>query len=154
VAEIEQALRLGADAVVSKDLLSQPDQWAERLREILPARDGQVSADSVSSHQRTTEDRRDGIVADLEQTWRNLPTPLSPQLVPLLLRRGLASLGKNLTKWDGVDTAFRDSSQGFKRLARAVRPETLSFIAQALHQQLRYVFGAMSIVRERLDTMG
>jgi CheY-like chemotaxis protein len=100
--DIAAGLAAGADFVVSKDLLTQPDAWAGRLHEILARAPGERLR-LVLSHPGMAALRTppQGVLRALDQAVRHpLGRQAGPQVLDVLARRSL-----QLVKWWGTAAA-------------------------------------------------
>jgi CheY-like chemotaxis protein len=160
--DIAAGLAAGADSVVSKDLLTQPDAWAGRLREILARAPGERLG-LVLSYAATAAPRTPphGVLRALDRAVRQpLARQAGPQVLHVLARRSL-----QLVKWwetsaadarpprhltvlprppaAGPDEGVLPGRLGLNPVALAGlgRPEAVAVFAAALADQMETVLG-------------
>ena len=157
VEEIHAALRTGADFVLSKDLIAQPQAWEVRLQEIL---------EDIKSPRQPSSDqngpppgrllRAEEWVALMDRALPRLPLhPLPSDLILNLVRRFLRGSwypsaseipGTELiSALDKLAPVMRNSSQDSWTIARNLIPQHLRTFTFAFTEQLRYTFGSSAV---------
>jgi CheY-like chemotaxis protein len=89
--DIAAGLEAGADYVLSKDLVTQPALWQERVAEILAHAGGRRSRPSLACQEDRPGPLPPGWKESLEQVLRRLASRLvPPEILAVLVRKGLA----------------------------------------------------------------
>jgi CheY-like chemotaxis protein len=149
--DVVSGLEAGADYVVAKDLLAQPEAWQSRLREILAPGDGLEGAASVKCQCNALLPQAP--LGALEALNRALRHPLMRQLgsdvVRHVLRRAVAaSVGGDGGRWLEADGLALD----VRYVAAAGSGEAVAALTAAVDGQLQRLLGteASAPVREAL----
>jgi CheY-like chemotaxis protein len=160
--DIAAGLAAGADAVVSKDLLTRPDQWTRRLREILSLTPGERVALVLSCPETTSPGTPpQGVLHALDQAIRHpLARQAGPQVLQVLALRSVQvvrwwetaaaprRLPRDLTVLPqppapGPGDWVHPTGQGLNPvpLARLGGPDAVLVFAVALAEQMETVLG-------------
>lgn len=138
--ELSEGLEAGADFVVSKDLLRQPEAWAERLEEILRPADSRLPVLSLSC-QGLSEGCRSAAarVAAVNAVMRHTDLPqLEPPVLTTLFRRALKKVASSESK-----VRLLENGLGFdpELAVWTDDPELVAACAAALAEQIWCLLG-------------
>jgi CheY-like chemotaxis protein len=166
--DVAAGLAAGADFVICKDLLTRPEAWWDRLREVLAWPHGQMARRLLSCSEITRLPALPEVVTQsLNSLVRQaLPLPVRPLVLPVLAERALQTVAwwesgtgdgpagpprpRPLTDVpDGwLQPTGLDLAPG--RLARLDRPGAVVVFAVALVEQLACVVGTAAAPRSAL----
>jgi DNA-binding response OmpR family regulator len=149
--DVAAGLEAGADFILSKDLLCKPDEWQQRIGEILRPPSGRLPPEFLGWMQNTPHDPRQ-LAVQLNQALRRPPVwQLGAEVVQALVRRAWqqtlqAPPGGNSP--DARDTNGWLSPDGHgldpERFAVAAAPEVALAFTKALAEQMWCLLGGAS----------